>query len=98
MPTFRFYAAREDAAVLLTFMFGELGCRVFEAYSRYGEALKELSSTDEVLEAFPAAGPSRPDLILNVSACRWKRAISKSIHNIGPACPASPPYRFRTCR
>ena len=71
MPTFRFYAAREDAAVLLTFMFGELGCRVFEAYSRYGEALKELGSTDEVLEAFPAAGPSRR--FVNISL--WSPAL-----------------------
>ena len=71
MPAFRFYASRDDAAAVLTFGFSELGCRVFEAYSRYGEALRELYSSDEVLEAFPDTGPAQR--FINVSL--WSPAL-----------------------
>jgi len=71
MPTFRFYASRDDAAAVLRFVFAELDCSVYEAASRYGEALRELTSTDEVLDAFPAAGPSQR--FINVSL--WSPAL-----------------------
>ena len=71
MPAFRFYASRDDAAAVLTFAFGELGCRVYEAYSRYGDTLRELGSSDEVLDAFPDAGPAQR--FINVSL--WSPAL-----------------------
>ncbi|HEY3101903.1 MAG TPA: hypothetical protein VGL14_23470, partial [Methylomirabilota bacterium] len=71
MPAFRFYASRDDAAAVLAFAFGELGCHVFEAYSRYGEALRELGGADEVLDAFPDAGTAQR--FINVSL--WTPAL-----------------------
>ena len=71
MPTFRFYASHDDAAAILGFVFAEPDCRVYEASSRYGEPLRELTSTEEFLDAFPDAGPAqRP---INVSL--WSPAL-----------------------
>ena len=83
MPTFRFYASHDDAAAILGFVFAEPDCRVYEASSRYGEPLRELTSTEEFLDAFPDAGPAqRP---INVSL--WSPALGPSRRSgASPSC------------
>src|SRR5262249_36885212 len=59
MPTFTFYANRDDAAAILRMAFEELDCSVFEAYSKPDSILRTLSNVDDVLAAYPEAGPNR---------------------------------------
>ena len=53
MPSVYFYAAQADIAKLLTFVFEETDCRVYEAYSEPGQSLRQFVSPAETLAAYP---------------------------------------------
>ena len=50
MPSLGFYAAASDFPSILELVMVSAGCRVFEAYSRPGETLRELASVAAALE------------------------------------------------
>ena len=52
MPNCDFYATRQDQEPLLSWIFSEGACRVFELASDVGEPLKEFHSASEVLAEF----------------------------------------------
>lgn len=51
MPNCDFYAAKDDLERVLRFVFGELSCRVFDAYSEPEKELREFHGLDGVLAA-----------------------------------------------
>jgi len=51
LPNCDFYAAPGDFELILQFLFEELQCRVFEAYSRFDRDLREFSCLDELVES-----------------------------------------------
>ena len=52
MPNCDFYAALEDHAPLLDWLFREGRCEVFESYSEFEQPLAQFASTTEVLKVF----------------------------------------------
>ena len=65
MPNCDYYATIPDHAVLLDWLFAEKTCEVYELYSRFGQPLRELRSTGEVLALFDE-GPGSVHLQLRV--------------------------------
>jgi hypothetical protein len=51
LPNCDFYAAPGDFEPILQFLFEDLQCRVFEAFSRFDRDLREFSCMDELVES-----------------------------------------------
>jgi hypothetical protein len=69
MASLSFFAAREDHEGLLEFIFRDLGCEVFEAYSGYDDEIRKFTTVAEIEEAFelgvdPSGHGSEPYLML----------------------------------
>lgn len=63
MPNIDFYAAGADFHAVLTYVFEQSKCRVFESYSPPGEELTEFKSIDDLSARYPigicrGSGPS----------------------------------------
>lgn len=58
MPNCDFYATPDDHASLLTWLFAEGTCEVYESYSEFERPLRRFSSPDEVLALFERRHPS----------------------------------------
>jgi hypothetical protein len=63
MPNIDFYAAGADFFPVLTYLFEQSACRVFESYSPLGEEIAEFKSIDDLSARYPigvcrGSGPS----------------------------------------
>jgi hypothetical protein len=63
MPNIDFYAAGADFLAVLTYVFKQSACRVFESYSPPGEAIAEFKAIDDLSARYPigvcrGSGPS----------------------------------------
>src|ERR1700722_15717271 len=63
MPNIDFYAAGADFLAVLTYVFKQSACRVFESYSPPGEEIAEFKSVDDLSARYsvgicPGSGPS----------------------------------------
>jgi hypothetical protein len=63
MPNIDFYAAGADFLAVLTYVFKQSACRVFESYSPPGEEIAEFKSIDDLSARYsvgicPGSGPS----------------------------------------
>jgi hypothetical protein len=52
MANLDFYAVREDLIDLLSFIYAETDCRLFESYSEFDKDLREFKSTEQLLSAY----------------------------------------------
>jgi hypothetical protein len=50
MPNIDFYAAEEDFLAVLTYVFEQSACRVFEMYSPPGQEIAEFKSIEDLSE------------------------------------------------
>jgi hypothetical protein len=63
MPNIDFYAAGADFLAVLTYVFKQSGCRLFESYSPPGEEIAEFKSVEDLSARYPigvcrGSGPS----------------------------------------
>lgn len=58
MPNCDFYATRDDHQGLLSWLFAEATCHVYELASDFGESLRQFESPHEVLRQFDRAYPN----------------------------------------
>lgn len=82
MPNCDFYATPEDHAELLSWLFGEATCQVYELASDFEQPLKRFESPEEVLEQFERRHPNGE---------KWK-VIHLQLYVIG-ASPVFAPRR-----
>jgi hypothetical protein len=79
MPNCDFYAAPDDHEPLLTWLFADGACHVYELYSDFEQPLKRFASAAEVLSQFERCYPSGE---------RW-HSVHLQLYVLG----ASPPFR-----
>lgn len=70
MPNCNFYAAGSDFVAILTFIFAETGCRVFESYSPFDQELVEFHCPEEIAARYPigACQADAPSVLLRLLA------------------------------
>jgi len=68
MPNIDFYAAGTDFRAVLTYVFKQSKCRVFESYSPSGEEIAEFKSIDDVSARYPigVCRGSAPSVLLQL--------------------------------
>ncbi len=67
LPNLDFYAAGRDVELILEYVLGRSGCRVFESYSEPGAKLREFRAAAEVVAA-AARAPAEPFQLQLVTA------------------------------
>jgi len=95
MATLDFFAVRDDLLALLSFIYCETDCVVFESYSRYDAELRQFASVQQLNAAFSIGDDPHGN----------GHAILLQLHSLSVAAPprikrfslSVPGYSFRYC-
>jgi hypothetical protein len=95
MPNCDFYAAGDDFTTVISFVFKE-GCRIFESYSPFEQALIEFRSFDEIAARYPigACRGNAPSTLLSILAPNAGGDITVRRVTLDPRACDGATYRY----
>ena len=96
MPNCDFYALRDDAVAVLTYIYGETDCQVYEMASRPGEDLRRFDTMADLLAAFDL-GHGRASVLLQLYSPSMKGSFRIKRIDFDPARIKGPAWRFDAC-
>jgi hypothetical protein len=79
VPNCDFYAAPGDFEPILRFIFEDMDCRVFEAYSRFDHDLREFSRLEEIVDNTHSRLEDRSNSKLSFSLMLWPFQASNQV-------------------